>query len=212
LPPLGSGPGYNPAGIWIIAEICRRLDGRPFNEIIRKDIYEPCGMLDSWCGMPVERLQAYRKNGQLSTIGRAEGALSCQPAGGGVGPSRELARFYEMMLGRGTIRGNRIVSPQTVEAMTTLKTGPGYMGIWGLGFNLAYPEGIPESREARRTERYGPHSSPRTYGHAGASGIQASADPEYALAIVHIGRLPLYGPIYEDLGLATVPARSDAKR
>jgi CubicO group peptidase (beta-lactamase class C family) len=211
LPPLGSGPGYNPAGIWIIAEICRRLDGRAFNEIIRKDIYEPCGMLDSWCGMPAERQEEYQKNGRLSILGRPEAALLCQPAGGGVGPTRELARFYEMMLGRGTINGNRIISPQTVEAMSTPKTGPCYMGMWGLGFNVAYPEGIAESREARRTERYGPHSSPRTFGHAGASGMQASADPEYALAIAHIGRLPLHGPIYEDLGLARTPVRSAEK-
>jgi hypothetical protein len=41
--------------------------------------------------------------------------------------------------------------------------------------------------------------------------MQASADPEYALAIAYIGRLPLYGPIYEDLQLATVPARSKDK-
>jgi CubicO group peptidase (beta-lactamase class C family) len=111
-----------------------------------------------------------------------------------------------MMLNRGTINGNRILSPQTVEAMTTPKTGVCAMGMWGLSFNLALQDGcsLPEmdsERLARLSQRYGPHASPRTFGHAGATGMQAFADPEYELATAYIGRLPIAGTIYEDLGL-----------
>ena len=210
LPPLGLGPGYNPAGIIVIAEICRRLYGRDFKEVIRKEVYEPCGMNDSWCGMPLERYRAYKKEGRFASgyLATETEVVKCQPAGGGIGPTRELARFYEMLIGRGAINGKRILSPQAVEAMTTPKTGLGYMGIWGLGLNLALPEGVmmPRSENPRRTaeqlqERYGPHASTRSFGHAGASGMQAFADPEHSLATAFIGRVPISGTIYEDLGL-----------
>lgn len=213
LPPPGLGPGYNPAGIIVIGEICRRLYGRDFREVIRKELYEPCGMLDSWCGMPLERYRAYKAQGRFASsyMNSETEVVKCQPAGGGIGPTRELARFYEMLINRGVSNGKHILSPQAVEAMTTPKTGLGFMGIWGLGLNLALPEGVTmpnlELQNRRRTpeqlqERYGPHASTRTFGHAGASGMQAFADPEYGLVIAFIGRVPISGTIYEDLGLA----------
>ena len=212
LPPLGLGPGYNPAGIIVIAEICRRVYGRDFKEVILKEVFEPCGMTDSWCGMPLERYRAYKAEGRFASsyMDSETEVVKCQPAGGGIGPTRELAKFYEMLIGRGAINGKRILSPQTVEAMTTPKSGLGYMGIWGLGLNLALPEGVTmpnlDVPNRRRTpeqlqERYGPHASTRTFGHAGASGMQAFADPEYGLATAFIGRVPISGTIYEDLGL-----------
>ena len=131
LPPLGSGSGYNPAGIWIIAEICQRIDGRDFNHIIRQALFEPCGMMESWCGMPLEQYRKYKSAGRYASpyLDSEADAVKCQPAGGGVGPTRELGRFYEMMLRRGEIGGNRIVSPQTVEAMITPKSPLGSMGL-----------------------------------------------------------------------------------
>lgn len=210
LPPPGLGPGYNPAGIIIIAEICRRLYGRDFKEVIRAELYEPCGMKDSWCGMPLERYRAYKAQGRFASsyLNSEREVVKCQPAGGGIGPTRELAHFYEMLINRGVINGKRILSPQTVEAMTTPKTGVGYMGVWGLGLNLALPEGVtmpksesPRLNAERLQERYGPHASTRTFGHAGASGMQAFADPEYGLVTAFIGRVPISGTIYEDLGL-----------
>lgn len=209
VPPPGTAPGYDPAGIWVLAEICRRLENRPFAELVKERVFEPCGMLDSWCGMPLERYRSYNaaKRYASSYMDSETDAVKCQPAGGGIGPTRELARFYEVMLNRGSWHDRRILSPQTVEAATTPKTGTGAMGMWGLGFNLGLPQGcsLPEmdsERLARLSERYGPHASPRTFGHAGASGMQAFADPENGLAIAHVGRLPISGTIYEDLGLA----------
>ena len=88
LPPPGLGPGYNPAGIIVIAEICRRLYRRDFKEVILKEVFEPCGMSDSWCGMPLERYRAYKAEGRFASSymdSEAE-VVKCQPAGGGIGP------------------------------------------------------------------------------------------------------------------------------
>jgi CubicO group peptidase (beta-lactamase class C family) len=208
VPAPGTHPGYDPAGIWVVAEICRRLENRPFKDLVRERVYEPCGMEDSWNGMPLERYRAYRQAGRFASnyMDSEELTVRCQPAGGGIGPTRELGRFYEVMLNRGTWQGTRVVSPQTVEAATSPKTGTGVMGVWGLAFNLELPPGCtaPEmggGRRARSGERYGPYAPFRTFGHGGASGMQAFADPVNHLVVTHIGRLPITATIYEDLGL-----------
>lgn len=225
VPAPGNAPGYNPPAFFVLAEICRRLYGRSFDEVIRREVFEPCGMPDSWCGMPRARHRAYREQGRLgifasrgaaapeaagetvaTTLASEDGAALIQPAGGGYGPTRELARFYEMMLRRGRdARGKQLLSPQAVEAMITPKTPLGVMGMWGLAFNVAIPENIRVPAELggeRLQHRYGRFASPRTFGHPGASGMQACADPEHGLAIAFLGRPALFDAIYQDLGLA----------
>jgi CubicO group peptidase (beta-lactamase class C family) len=144
-----------------------------------------------------------------------EMAALCRPGGSGRGPVRELARFYQMLLNGGSLDGARIVSPQTVEAMTarhrvgmfdqTFK----HVMDWGLGFivnsNQYGADTVPYG--------YGPHASWRTFGHSGYQSSVAFADPknELAVAIVFNGtpgeaahdrrvRGVLRG-LYEDLGL-----------
>ncbi len=78
-------------------------------------------MMDSWCGMPLVRYRAYEAEGRFASnyLDSEQDVVKCQPAGDSIGPTRELARFYEMMLNRGVSNGKRLLSTQTVEAMTT---------------------------------------------------------------------------------------------
>ena len=56
----GRTAGYHVASGWyILGEIVRRLDGRPYSRYVRESIFEPLGMNDSWLGMPAEKHQAY---------------------------------------------------------------------------------------------------------------------------------------------------------
>ena len=48
----------------------------------------------------------------------AEFAALVRPAGNGRGPMGQLARFYDMLRNHGTLDRARMISPQTVEAMT----------------------------------------------------------------------------------------------
>jgi CubicO group peptidase (beta-lactamase class C family) len=91
-----------------------------------------------------------------------------------------------MMLGKGTLGQTRIVSPESVAAMTKVQTGDLKAGFTpGMGFGLGWgvvrvPEGVTAML------------SPGTYGHGGAFGTQAWIDPQQDLfAILLIQRTGL---------------------
>jgi CubicO group peptidase (beta-lactamase class C family) len=215
----GKKAGYHPtAGWYILGELVRRLDGRPFARYVREEIFEPLGMLDCWIGMPPDRYRAYgdRIGIMHNTAGPTPqplpnadsemAAAQCVPGAGGRGPMRELGRFNEMLLFRGQLDGVRILRPQTVEAITarhrvgmfdeTFQT----VVDWGLGFII---DGFI----------YGRYCSPRTFGHGGAQSSQSFVDPEYGLVINVVCNGMPGGPrfyarsnaiaaaIYEDLAL-----------
>jgi CubicO group peptidase (beta-lactamase class C family) len=172
--------------------VLRRLDGRPFDRYVREAIFEPLDMNDSWIGMPAQRSQAYGERiGAMHTTGgdrplpfRSEfndERVPYRPGGSGWGPLRELGRFYEMLLLRGQYDGVRILSPQTVEALTARhrvsmfdETFQHVMD-WGLGFiinsNMYGADTVPYG--------YGPHCSPRTFGHSGNQSSVGFCDPEH---------------------------------
>jgi CubicO group peptidase (beta-lactamase class C family) len=224
----GERAGYHVASGWfILGELIRRLDGRPFGEYVREEIFEPLGMRDSWIGMPVERYHSYRDRiGEMyDTSGSEPKAQSfyssegittlSRPGGNGRGPIRELGIFYEMLLFHGQREGVQILRPQTVEAMTARhRVGMkdetfGHVMDWGLGFiiNSAMygEETVPYG--------YGPNASRRTFGHSGHQSSTGFADPERRLVVAwafngmpgeakHDRRLrAMDAAIYEDLGL-----------
>lgn len=51
----GHKAGYHMQASWfVLGEILRRLDGRPFERYVREEIFEPLAMDDCWIGMPPE--------------------------------------------------------------------------------------------------------------------------------------------------------------
>lgn len=208
LPPLGVRPSYNPAGIWILGEVLQRVHTRPFSEVIRTELYQPLAMSDCWNGMSVERFDAY--GAQISTVGRVAApqtgrdfASIANPAGGALGPCRQLARFYQMALNGGTLDGVPILKPDTLADMTRVQASDGEIWTFGLGFHLnarGTAPADPSSPEARL--RYGARPSLETFGHNGATGLTAFADPRHNLVVVMTGlSTRVSDALYDDLGL-----------
>ena len=127
----GEKAGYHMASSWFaLGEVVRRLDGRPFADYVREEVFLPLGMDDCWIGMPAERYRGYMEAGRLAQPWNTEVpkprphvwdeelyVTRCSPGGNGWGPMRQLARFYEMLLAGGTLDGRRVLQPQTVEAL-----------------------------------------------------------------------------------------------
>lgn len=234
----GRKAGYHMASSWfVLGEVVHRVDGRPYEDFVREEVLAPLGMDDSWVGMPAERWAAYGDrivpmfNTEISHAAYSEGGsppehrwhreewvVRPSPGGNGRGPVRELGLFYESLLAGGVspVTGERVLTPQTVEAMTARHRVGLYdhtfrhVMDWGLGFivnSAIYEEpGLPYA--------YGPHASRRTYGHSGYRSSTAFADPENRLVVAlatngtpadedHLERMEgLCAAIYEDLGLA----------
>ena len=225
----GERAGYHPhTSSYMLAEIVRRLDGRGFGEFVYQEIFEPLGMRQSWIGMPLEE---YRANADriaplpnMRTAARPphrfsteRGATACVPGAGGIGPMRDLAAFYEMLLGHGSRGAVPLLKPQTVSQMTArVREGMfdetfRHTMDWGLGLiinsNRYGVETVPYG--------YGRHASDDTFGHGGSQSSSAFADPERGLVVAialngmpgerkHNGRIrDINSAIYEDLGLAS---------
>jgi CubicO group peptidase (beta-lactamase class C family) len=227
--PPGRKAGYHTASSWfLLGEVVRRVDGRPFERYVREEVFEPLDLFDSWVGMPPERWREYRQAGRIGALWNTEASppqphgwdveercVRCHPGGNGYGPMRELGRFYEMLLARGTLGGRRLLSPQTVEAMTARHRAGmrdqtfQHVLDWGLGFILN------SSRYGAETVPYGygHHASARTFGHSGYRSSAGFADPERGLAVAlafngtpgneaHERRVrAVLDALYEDLGL-----------
>jgi CubicO group peptidase (beta-lactamase class C family) len=219
----GQKAGYHTISSWyILGEIVRRLDGRAYQQYVREAMFLPLGMRDSWVGMPLEQLQAYGQrmapmhkltsDGQMIPLDPADTATVSRPGGTGWGPIRELAFFYEMLRNRGEWNGVRLLTPQTVEAITARhRTGmfdETFKRVvdWALGFLLNSPQPDPDLPYG-----YGRQASPRTFGHGGAGSSGAFCDPEKHLVVAylfngqpgepqhHDRRKALLAALYDDL-------------
>lgn len=238
--PPGEKAGYHMSSSWfVLGEVIRRIDGRPFSQYVREEIFLPLGMNDSWIGMSEEAFATYgdRIGRMYGTENRADSPLprswdraahvvGCSPGGNGHGPIRELGRLYEMLLGRGLWGNVRLLSPQTVEALTT----PNRVGLydqtfrhildWGLGFivnSQHYGAELPPYGYGRRASR-------RTFGHSGFQSSTAFADPRHRLVVAlvvngqpgepkHTHRFrDITEAIYDDLGLEAEQSFGPRKR
>ena len=223
----GEKAGYHPYTSWyILGEIVRGADGRPFSQYVREAIFLPLGMEDSWIGMPRERYLAYgdrlgimveTTRGKLTPhrYTTPEAASQCVPGGNAYGPMHDLGRFYHMLAAGGTLDGARVLAPESVALMIARQREGMFDETfrhkmdWGLGLI------IDSNRYGADTVPYGygRYSSERTFGHGGAQSSVGFCDLENELvaAIVFNGmpgepkhnlRMRKFlTAVYEDLGI-----------
>lgn len=223
----GETAGYHALTGWfILGELVQRIADEPFDQYVRRHVFEPAGMDDSWIGMPAARYDAYgdRIGVMMNTLKQPPvphrwhekpQVTRPKPGGNTYGPIRELGRFYEMLLAGGEIGGARLLERETVE----LFTSPHRVGVfdktfqhtidWGLGFlvdSKQYADTLPPYA-------YGPHASEQTFGHSGLQSSTGFADPEHDLVVAlvcngtpgepkhHKRMQAILAGVYEDLGL-----------
>jgi CubicO group peptidase (beta-lactamase class C family) len=181
--------GYNTDVLGCIAE---RAAGMPLDQLIRTRITDPLGMKDTAFYLPAserDRLAAVYSSTESSggRISRAPDGAKGQghyvdgprrSFAGGAGllsTARDYARFLEMIRRGGALDGVRILSPRSVELMTTNQIGTLYPSE-GRGFGLGF----------ETTDRYGANGldSVGAFGWGGAYGTMYRVDPKSHLVIV----------------------------
>ncbi len=179
--------GYNTDILGCIAE---RASGVPLDELIRTRITGPLGLKDTQFFLQAvqrDRLAAVYASGTDGKIARAPDGARGQghyvdgprrSFAGGAGllsTARDYARFLEMIRNGGALDGVRILSPRTVELMTTNQVGTLH-STTGLGFGLGF----------ETTDRYGANGldSIGAFGWGGAYGSVYRVDPKDRLVLV----------------------------
>ncbi len=223
----GQQAGYHTFTSWyILGEIVRRVDGRPYSAYARQQLLLPLGMRDSWLGIPPADYLAYgdrmgimlqtdKQPPQPNRFESPEAAAIDFPGGNARGPMHDLGRFYQMLLAGGELDGVRVLTDESVWLLTT----PRRVGMfdetfkhvmdWSLGLIVnsgSYAREMPYG--------YGAYSSPRTFGHSGAQSSTGFADPDRRLVVAvvfngmpgearHEERMRRFlAALYEDLGFA----------
>jgi CubicO group peptidase (beta-lactamase class C family) len=181
---------YQSMGVLLAAEIVERVSGKRLRDFLKQEIFDPLGMRRSALGMGSFRIEdtAWCQTSAGSRAADVErfGANSPywrdmgHPWGGMHSTTLDLAILLQTFLGDGAYGGIRIFSPATAAAMTRdQNTAIGKP--WGLGWGLA---------TSPVWCYFGDLVSPRTFGHSGATGTVAWADPDRRLVCVILTTRP----------------------
>ena len=210
----GTGHGYHPRTYgYLLDEVVRRLSGVPLGEYWNRVFREPME-LEFWIGLPPEELprvatifpprhspiagedifsRAFADPDSLTfksfcsprglpsvaSMNSPEARTASFPAFGGIGTASALAKFYAMLANGGEIEGRRYFQPETLDWMIDpLVSGPDRI----FQIDTSFSAGFMKDPCGRGT--FGPSHS--AFGHPGAGGSLAFADPEHGWSFAYV--------------------------
>ena len=189
--PAGTSFRYQSMGILLAGEIVERVTHMPLREFEKKEIFDRVGMKNTSLGLGGRRIADLVSCASTPGANPADeesfGANSPywrdmgHPWGGMHTSTMDLAMLLQTFLDQGAYAGKRIFSPATVRAMTS-DQNVGLNAPWGLGWALGHSIAWNE---------FGDLVSADAFGHAGASGTVAWADPRTQLICVVLTNRPL---------------------
>ncbi len=207
----------------VLGAVIERISGQPLDRFFETNIFAPLGMQDTFFAVPEQKLHRLasnhiwdREKGELVLVRPArdpEAAKVTFFSGGGglISTVSDYMRFCQMLLNGGSYNGTRLISPKTVQWMTsnhlseTVRAeGRGqypsddlYPGqSMGLGFGVVTNPALMPSV-----------SSLGEYSWGGAAGTKFWIDPEeniIGIAMVQLFRAPWQ--LRYDLKVATYQA------
>lgn len=212
----GTKHGYHARTFgFLLDEIVRRIARVPLSDYWRKNLAEPLA-LDFWIGLPNELNERTAtvyaaKAGKppqpekfyrdLKTDGTLQKKTFTSPRGlhavsamnnpeiraqaivsfGGIGTASALAKFYGMLANDGQLDGRRFFDASTLKKMqTALVSGPDEVFEIPTSFSAGFMKDAPEAGH----RIFG--SSGSAFGHPGAGGSHALADPEHKIGFAYV--------------------------
>jgi CubicO group peptidase (beta-lactamase class C family) len=212
----GTEHGYHARTFgFLLDELIRRITGKTLSDYWQDNFARPLE-LDFWIGLPEkensrvatiyaarsgkapEPAQFYRDLVTPGTLARKtftspyglnviskmnDPYIRAQPnvSFGGIGSASALAKFYSMLANGGTLNGQTFFSQETLTWMTmTLSDGVDRVFQIPTAFSAGF---MKDSGDAAR-KMFGPSAT--SFGHPGAGGSHAFADPENKIAFAYV--------------------------
>ncbi len=205
--PAGTQGAYNSFNFgYLVGELIRRIDGRMPGVFFAEEIAKPLGV-DYFIGVPeaeLSRISDLYPNPESTTLNafkdpanplarawhrlpREDGRLPFNrldyrvaefPSGNGHGNARAVARVYAALAAGGEIDGVRLWSPEAVGRMRSVSWEMD-CGLTGRPFRM----GLGLFLNSPPLQSMGPNM--RAFGHMGAGGAFAFADPENGIAFAY---------------------------
>lgn len=204
---------FSPGRAWnysmatdVLGYLVQVVSGKPFDQFLREEIFEPLGMIDTGFFVPPEKQERLpacyerRPNKQLAlqddpaTSPYLEPPAFCSGGGGLVSTGADYLRFCEMMRRGGELDGARLLSPKTIELMTRNHL-PGDADLTqmaqgtfsetpyeGVGFGLGFSVNLGPART-------GASGSAGEYAWGGAASTAFWIDPVEDLIVIFMTQL-----------------------
>jgi len=173
----GTAWNYSNVGYAILGRIIEVVSGKPYDQFLAERIFAPLRMADTYFFVPADKQKRVAavyadEGGSLKRATSAEAIPKIPaPQGGILSTAADLFRFDQMMLNKGTLEGQRVLSAAAVELMTTSLTADIRAGFApGVGHGLGYEV----VRNAKGTYRY---NSVGSYVKGGAYRTYEFVDP-----------------------------------
>ena len=209
--PPGSRFIYHPSSsMYVVAELIERLSGQTYADFVRQRIALPLGLPELHCGLPREQ---HGRLADIEHVGEAPGSSEYEaagipvppetevteealrsfnrpdvreagiPAGGGTMTAAEIALFYQALLSDSTgSDGPGLWQPPTLQMARQIRSGDLRDPVFGHKANRAL--GLMIAGDEKRTFRgFGHGNAPEAFGHGGAGGQIAWADPVSGLSL-----------------------------
>jgi CubicO group peptidase (beta-lactamase class C family) len=214
--PPGTGHGYHARTFgFLLDELMRRITGKTLSEYWQENFAGPLE-LDFWIGLPEEQnsrvamiyaaksgkppepAQFYRDLVTPGTLARKtftspyglnviskmnDPAIRAQPivSFGGIGSAWALAKFYSVLANGGELDGQTFFRAKTIEWMTTTLSG-GIDRVFQIP--TAFSAGFMKDSPGAARAMFEPSAT--SFGHPGAGGSHAFADPENKIAFAYV--------------------------
>jgi CubicO group peptidase (beta-lactamase class C family) len=214
--PPGTAHGYHARTFgFLLDELVRRIAGKTLSQYWREVFAQPLN-LDLWIGLPEEenarvatvyaaksgrppepkkfysdlttpgtlaRKTFTSPYGLNSVSGMNTPAVRAQPivSFGGIGSASALAKFYSMLADGGKLAEQTFFSQETIAWMTTTLSD-GMDRVFQIP--TAFSSGFMKDPRNAVQRMFG--TSPNAFGHPGAGGANAFADPENRIAFAYV--------------------------